>query len=101
MITIDMLLGTVIVLGGFGVIILWVTNYFTRIEPMVLRKLSERLGLKIVRVERRWQINNQHSWQQGCLVDLLDILAIACLFVAPMWMMLGLVLVVLGLLGGI
>ncbi|MFN8374530.1 MAG: hypothetical protein U0694_16835 [Anaerolineae bacterium] len=83
----------VIALVYLGTFIFWVTYYFKRIEPGLLERLGNRLGLKIRRVGRNWKISQQHTWRQGCVVFLLELVATMLLFMMPFWLLLGAVLV--------
>jgi hypothetical protein len=96
MITPEMLLAVPLAIGYLAIVVFWITNYFSRIEPYLLEKLGNRLGLKIKRVQRRtsynWHIlDKEHTWQQGCLVSIIELLATIFLLIAPFWVLIGIV----------
>ncbi|MBC8100942.1 MAG: hypothetical protein H7Y11_15990 [Armatimonadetes bacterium] len=98
---IETLFAVVLGIGYLVIVYFWITNYFKRIEPYLLRKLGDRLGVKIQRSGRHWKIASAEStWQQGCLVDILELVVTMTLLNAPFWILISAVGVGLVLSGG-
>ncbi len=92
---IETILALVIGAAYLIVVFFWVNRYFNRIEPSILNSLGERLDLKIQRVGRNWQIRDQHTWQQGCLVALLELVTTMFLLIAPFWLLIAVILTII------
>jgi hypothetical protein len=93
---IEAIVAVVLGVGYLALVVFWITNYFSRIEPYLLGKLGDRLGLKIKRVQHRtsygWRIlDKEHTRQQGCLVAILELLATIVFLIAPFWVLIVLI----------
>jgi hypothetical protein len=88
----EAILAIIIGVGYLVAVVFWVTNYFSRVEPFLLREIGDRLGLKIKRVWRNWKIQGQHTWRQGCLVMLLELVATFFILIAPFWLLIAVIL---------
>jgi hypothetical protein len=87
---IEAILAVVVAISYLAIIVFWITNYFSRIELFILNRLGKWLGLKIRRQGRNWRILNQeHTWQQGCLVALAELVVTFIFMIAPFWVLIG------------
>jgi hypothetical protein len=105
MINFEMVFALLVAIGYLAIVVFWITNYFSRIEPFLLEKLSNRLGLKIKRVQQRtrynWRIlDKEHTQQQGCLVAVLELLATIFFLIAPFWVLIGIAVAAMLLFSG-
>ncbi|HEX2623596.1 MAG TPA: hypothetical protein VHL11_25725 [Phototrophicaceae bacterium] len=90
-----MILSLVLGIGYLVLVYLWITNYFKRIEPYLLKRIGDRLGVKISRRWRNWEISGKdHTWQQGCLVSILELLVTMTFLIAPFWVLILVVLMI-------
>lgn len=88
---VEAILAIIVGVGYLVAVFFWVTNYFRRVEPFLLTKIGDRLGYKIKRVWRNWKIQGQHTWQQGCVVMLLELVATFFILIAPFWVLIALI----------
>lgn len=72
----DILFSIVFIIVFFGASITWVLFVTRRFSPFVRQRLGKYLDVTI-KVRQRfrnqtWEIKEDHTWQQGCLVSIVQ-----------------------------
>jgi hypothetical protein len=98
-------IGVILVFAYFGFMIFWLPFASRRLEPKLRDAIGRRLGIRIVRGTGvkgglNWQVEGKKQANKGCQLVMWEGIAVLILFIAPIFLALSVLGVLLFALSG-